>query len=159
VRYQSTFRQIDTVTRLNAQTNKNADKVYWIGSKYILSLLSLNWQTTSHAERGKCLRMLGSAGGMQNSQRFALTELLLQKCVWNFGGVYYTKFELFLLKILMWKSEKRTLFCETTFWGYGFAKPRLISRAQEGSGEECARVFAILFWRRRKYKKNYNLFL
>ncbi len=40
-----------------------------------------------HAPRGKCLRMLGSVGGIQNSQRFALTELLLQKCVWNLCGV------------------------------------------------------------------------
>jgi len=26
------------------------------------------------------------------------------------------------------------------FWGFGFALPRLISRPQEGSGEECGRV-------------------
>ncbi len=46
----------------------------------------------------------------------------------------------------------RTRFCETIFWGKDFAKSRLILfeirrgfvlgfRAQEGSGEECARSF------------------
>ena len=143
MRYQSTFRQIDTVTRLNAQTNKNADKVYWIGSKYILSLLSLNWQTTSHAERGKCLRMLGSAGGIQNSQRFALTELLLQKCVWNLCGVYCTKFELFLLKILMWKSEKGLGFAKLLSGDMDSQNLGCVPRAQEGSGEEYARGLEI----------------
>ena len=29
---------------------------------------------------------------------------------------------------------------ETFDWGYGFALPRLPSRPQEGSGEECGRV-------------------
>ncbi len=29
---------------------------------------------------------------------------------------------------------------ETIDWGYGFALPRLISRPQEGFGEECGRV-------------------
>jgi len=31
--------------------------------------------------------------------------------------------------------------------GKELAKPRLISRAEEGSGEESARAFRILFWR------------
>ena len=34
----------------------------------------------------------------------------------------------------------RTRQGETFDWGYGFALPRLISRPQEGSGEECGRV-------------------
>ncbi len=47
----------------------------------------------------------------------------------------------------------RTRFCEAIFWGKGFAKPRLIflagildfARAQEGSGEECARAGIQIF--------------
>jgi len=34
----------------------------------------------------------------------------------------------------------RTRQGETFDWGYGFALPRLPSRPQEGSGEECGRV-------------------
>ena len=34
----------------------------------------------------------------------------------------------------------RTRQGETIDWGYGFALPRLSSRPQEGSGEECGRV-------------------
>src|SRR3989344_6791524 len=34
----------------------------------------------------------------------------------------------------------RTRQGETIDWGYGFALPRLLSRPQEGSGEECGRV-------------------
>jgi hypothetical protein len=34
----------------------------------------------------------------------------------------------------------RTRQGETFDWGYGFALPWLISRPQEGSGEECGRV-------------------
>ena len=64
MRYQSTLRQIDTVTHLNAQTNKNAEKVYWIGSDYSLPFLNLHWQTKTHAERGKPFWILDSAGGM-----------------------------------------------------------------------------------------------
>ena len=33
----------------------------------------------------------------------------------------------------------RTRHGETFDWGYGFALPRLLSRPQEGSGEECGR--------------------
>ena len=50
----------------------------------------------------------------------------------------------------------RTRFCETIFWGYGFAKPRLISRPQEGSGEECGRVSDWGFSEIRRLMKIYN---
>jgi len=51
------------------------------------------------------------------------------------------KSEPILQKIQMNETETmRTRQGKLFFWGFGFALPRLISRPQEGSGEECGRV-------------------
>jgi len=59
-----------------------------------------------------------------------------------------------------------TRFCQTIFWGFGFGKTEtnffegnsdLVSRAEEGSGEESARASGFLFWRSGlNYKKRKN---
>ena len=51
----------------------------------------------------------------------------------------------------------RTRQGETFDWGYGFALPRLSSRPQEGSGEECGRDSeSFLFCRRNSYFASQN---
>jgi hypothetical protein len=88
VRYQSTLRQIDTVTHLNAQTNKNADKVYWIGSKNILTFLSLYWQTSEPRGAWKIISETGLFGGntkqpAQSADRIVApkTRFEIMRCV------------------------------------------------------------------------------
>jgi len=44
----------------------------------------------------------------------------------------------------------RTRQGETFDWGYGLALPRLLSRPQEGSGEECGRVSELTFFQNRR---------
>jgi hypothetical protein len=61
------------------------------------------------------------------------------------------------------KKSEWTRQGETFDWGYGFALPRLYSRPQEGSGEECGRVSEpFRFCRRNSYfaeaKNNYKFF-
>ena len=59
----------------------------------------------------------------------------------KFGGVCLKKSEPILQKIPTNETETmRTRQGKLFFWGFGFALPRLISRPQEGSGEECGRV-------------------
>ncbi|MCX6800136.1 MAG: hypothetical protein NT091_03250 [Candidatus Falkowbacteria bacterium] len=65
-------------------------------------------------------------------------------------------------------SKNGRSFAKTIFWGKDFAKLRLIflkfggvlnsdSRAEDGSGEESARVSAFLFWRANIRKNFYKL--
>ena len=57
------------------------------------------------------------------------------------SGVCLKKSEPILQKIPTNEKEiMRTRRGKLFFWGFGFALPRLISRPQEGSGEECGRV-------------------
>jgi len=65
------------------------------------------------------------------------------------GGVCLKKSEPILRKILTNETETmRTRQGKLFFWGFGFALPRLISRPQEGSGEECGRVSELFFQKR-----------
>jgi hypothetical protein len=59
----------------------------------------------------------------------------------HYGGVCLKKSEPILRKIPTNETETmQTRQGKLFFWGFGFALPRLISRPQEGSGEECGRV-------------------
>jgi len=60
----------------------------------------------------------------------------------------------------MQNSKKGLGRAKQFFWGFGFALPRLISRPQEGSGEECGRdSLHISFWNLGRTEKNTNSIL
>jgi hypothetical protein len=74
----------------------------------------------------------------------------------RYGGVCLKKSEPILQKIPTNETETiRTRQGKLFFWGFGFALPRLISRPQEGSGEECGRVSDWGFSEIRRLKLNY----
>ena len=92
---------------------------------------------------------LQTAGGFIYPKQKTLSNI---DRVFNlYGGVCLKKSEPILRRIPMNKTETmRTRQGKLFFWGFGFALPRLISRPQEGSGEECGRVSEFAFFQNRR---------
>src|SRR3989339_908575 len=67
-------------------------------------LLKLEPYFLSHAERGESLQNQDFLGGIHLCRHFVPTPFRLQIPIFNFGGVYWTKFECFSSKIQMIKN-------------------------------------------------------
>ena len=91
-------------------------------------------------------KTLGEFWRKLQSRRFATLRFLAKTAILFCGCVSWTKSELFSKLIPTLNSKNGLGKAKQFVWGKGFALPRLISRPQEGSGEECGRDFASNFF-------------